>query len=1469
MMANNFVVPPIPFFDDFVGDEKTQTGPKWDKWIVRLENMMAANNITDDGQKRSVLLHYVGEKSFEDFQLLPDTGDDYATAKTSLATHFKPQEFVEYAKAVFRAMRQEPGESIDTYYMRLKQQASMCNFGNDAAIQTELKSHIVQTCSDSKVRNKYLKPANSAKTLSDVLTDARNNELCSLQNTEIEKLLNLKLQDAPSTSNSQVVNQMSHGSNGQGRHRNYRGRSRGSSRSDRSSVKCYNCGGPYPHAGGYSACPAFKTECATCHRTGHYTQLCRSSQPKQWSGGRNNTNRNNYRGRGRSRGKSTQNRGNHQQSQNRGNYQQSQNRGNQPKTQKQFVHNVDYTEYETDYVDQDDENYLFSIIHDQEDEIDVSDKCEDYLFNVSHEMKNRLPKFMVDVQGVKIEMIADTAATCSIIDEYTFNNMLKGKTQLEVYSQSTTLIPYGSKSISTLGKFCAKIMYNGVSINENVFIVSGQSGCLLSCKASQLLKLVTIAEPNVVNSVSQMQEQIQSEFPKLFQGVGLMKDYAVKLHIDESVKPVAQPHRRIPFHLRQKVESKIQDLLKADIIEPVEGPTPWVSPIVVVPKKESNEIRICTDMRQANRAILRERHLAPTLKEIQAKLNGSVMFSKIDLRSGYNQLLLDESSRSITTFSTHVGLFRAKRLSFGISSASEIFQDAVAHTLSGLTNSINISDDIIVFGSSKAEHDRAVRQTCQRLVQNGLTANLEKCKFGLDKINFFGMIFSADGMSPDPVKVRDLQNLKPPTNLSEVRSLLGMINYSSRFIPNYATLIEPIVKLTRKTQSFQWGDEQENAFQSVVQQLSCKPVLAYYDVNRPTQILVDASPVGLAALLTQIDSDGFSHIVAYASRSLTQTERKYCQLEREALAVVWGCEYFHLHIYGKLQVEVLTDHKPLLGLFGNPNAKLSARLERWALRLQPYQPVIKYRKGSDNPADYLSRHPGTQVVNSNQETVVEEYVNMISKHAIPKAMTLEQIVRETENDPTLSLIKELIVTNRWYKINDRNVTKYLNVNYEVINSFKRIVSELCVAENGLVLRGSRIVIPKSLQEQVVNLAHEGHQGVNKTKALLREKVWFAGIDNLVQEIVSSCIACCANYDGKPREPLVMSPLPDRPWQKVSIDFYGPLPSGHYIFVILDDYSRFPEVRILSSTSANQTIDALEEIFASRGIPEVVKSDNGPPFQSAEFKAFAKSIGFTHRKVTPYWPEANGGVESFMKGLGKVTRSAQLMQKRWKSEMYQFLRNYRATPHSSTGKAPATVLNGYPLRTKLPEFSMRKDPADIQASDQNAKSKMKFHAEKRRNIVESKLNVGDKILMRHMTKTGKLVSKFDPEPYEVVDRKGSMLIVQRGEERKARNAMHCKPVLTNKQPLLFVNPHEMEDDANYSVNVPIENVQPHNEIIPPNVPPINSSIVSNVPTNVVSPRQARQSMSNSNVRPKRVTKMPKHFNEFQVNFPKKN
>ena len=209
----------------------------------------------------------------------------------------------------------------------------------------------------------------------------------------------------------------------------------------------------------------------------------------------------------------------------------------------------------------------------------------------------------------------------------------------------------------------------------------------------------------------------------------------MKLHIDDSITPVAQPHRRIPFHVRKQLEEQLEKDEQQGVIECVDGPTPWVSPVVVAPKpKQPGKIRMCVDMRRAN-------HITPTVREIIGDLNGARIFNKLDLNQGKNQLELTPDSRYITTFSTHLGLRRFTRLNFGVSSAAEIFQNVIRETLNGIPGVTNISDDILVYGSSQEDHDKALAATFQRLREKGLTLNLEKCVYSQSSLSFLAMSF--------------------------------------------------------------------------------------------------------------------------------------------------------------------------------------------------------------------------------------------------------------------------------------------------------------------------------------------------------------------------------------------------------------------------------------------------------------------------------------------------------------------------------------------------------------------------------------------------------------------------------------------------------------------------------------------------------------------------------------------------------
>ena len=683
------------------------------------------------------------------------------------------------------------------------------------------------------------------------------------------------------------------------------------------------------------------------------------------------------------------------------------------------------------------------------------------------------------------------------------------------------------------------------------------------------------------------------------------------------MKPVAQPMRRIPFLVRPNVKKTLDELLALDIIEPVQGPTEWVSAPVFVPKHgNTDDLRLCVDMRRVNQAILRTRHPIPTIDELLIDMNGATVFSKLDLKWGFHQIELDEGSRHLTTFVTHNGLFRYKRLLFGVNCAPEIYQHTLQQVLQDCEGVRVIADDIIIFGSTVKEHDARLEKVLATLCSRNLTLNPEKCKFGMEKLIFMGHVLSKNGIEPTDEKVKAVNEAKRPENVSEVRSFLGLVNYCGRYINNLSTIEEPLRRLTRKNVIWQWGNEQECSFQELKKRLTCATSMAYFNPTAHTQVIVDASPVGLGAILVQKQGDGCFKPVIYASRSLTNVERRYSQTEKEALAVIWACERFRLYVMG-IHFDLITDHKPLEIIY-SPKSKPSLRIERWALRLQPFDFHVKYTPGNTNAADALSRLPLPDIPKVN---VAEEYVYFVTKYATPIAITTREIEQKSGVDDELREVRKAIRTGDWNKL----------------PHFKHIKNEFTNI-SCLLLRNQRIVIPKCLRNQILDLAHEGHQGIVKCKSRLREKVWWPGIDKDVENYVKNCKSCLLmSRDNRP-EPLNPTPLPDRPWQHIGVDICGPLPSGESLLVAVDYYSRWFEVGILYSTATNKIIRCLDNWFASHGLPELIVTDNGVQFVSSEFAHFLNVNGINHRKVTPYSPQANGEVERQNRTIMKAIKT---------------------------------------------------------------------------------------------------------------------------------------------------------------------------------------------------------------------------------------
>lgn len=1084
--------------------------------------------------------------------------------------------------------------------------------------------------------------------------------------------------------------------------------------------KCRNCGKEWPHPGGQKNCPARGKSCSTCDKPNHFSSVCRS---KPVPHAKPRFRRQNSKRHGR----------------------------------KHRIHNLEGTEgSESDSDHQD------------------SEQQEHYVYMSRNRMMNAMPFFEVSVNGKSINVLADSGASLNIMNRRDFlclhpkPTLTPCKTKIYAFSSTTPL--------SILGKFRSNVHYNNIEKEVDFTVMNTDDTSIIGWQAAQNLMMINKVNFTSRSSSDKSNDNILSQYKDVFTGVGKLKDYKVKLHIDENVTPIAQKYRRIPFHIRQQLEEYLEREERLGIIEKSKGATPWVSPIVIVPKPKSPEqIRVCIDMRAPNTAIQRERHNVPTLDELTTMLSGARVFSKLDLNQGYNQLELHEDSRYITTFATHKGLYQYKRLNFGVNSASEMFQEAIRQTLNGLAQTINVSDDILVFGKNQEEHDRNLENLLKRLRDKNLTLNKKKCQFNKTTVEFLGHIFSEKGIQPSPSKIKAIRDMPSPQSPSEVRSLLGMLNFcGARFIQDYATKTHELRKLTQSKTPFKWTEKHEQSLQVLKCELDKRSNLVYFNPNKETQLFVDASPVGISGILTQSTKHlNDIEIVQFASRALTPTEQRYSQTEREALAITWSCEHFHIYLYGSPGFTVFTDHKPLVALFGNPKTRLPARIERWVLRTQSYNLKITYRPGKDNPADYMSRHPAANTAKSSREQqIAEEFVNYLTDKSIPKAMTLEQVINETSTDALLQDVIKAIKSNRWY-----HVASQLSQNEQkMFTLMEKISYELSVTEDGILLKGNKIVLPQSLQKQAIDLAHSGHQGRTKTIALLREKTWFPQMSKAVENAVKNCLPCQIATPTTTREPVQMSQLPNRIWSELSADF-AHLPNGEQLLIIIDEYSRYPVIDILKSTSAFNLIPKLDKIFSEFGIPDQLKTDNGPPFNGSDFSKYMRHMGIHHRKITPLWPRANGETERFVRTVKKSIKAALSEDKNWKQEMYKFLLSYRATPHSSTNLPPAKILFGRNLKTKLPEHhsmqtTQAPDDTMIRQNDTSAKARMKAYADKKCFVRPSSIKIDDNVLVKDTTKI-RPSTPYEPKPYIVTEKKGSMITASREHKSITRNSSFFK------------------------------------------------------------------------------------------------
>ncbi|XP_043229817.1 uncharacterized protein K02A2.6-like, partial [Amphibalanus amphitrite] len=787
----------------------------------------------------------------------------------------------------------------------------------------------------------------------------------------------------------------------------------------------------------------------------------------------------------------------------------------------------------------------------------------------------------------EVPLQVDTGATCSLLSVNRAKELFRG---VAFSPSSSRLYGFGQQPLPVLGTLPTTVTYNNQAVPTNFYLVDTKK--TEAIMGMDLLQALGVTLHPASHSVYTLAGSAPSELPTI-------EGYVHRIKLKPDAVPTAYKLRRLPLSVREEVSAELNSLLEAGVIERIES-SQWISPLTVSRKKDGR-IRVCVDLRGPNSQIVPEVHPLPTIDELESKLCGT-LYSRIDLKSAYHQLRLHEDSRDITAFLTPDGLMRYTRVPFGLVSSGSAFQKLLSHLLQGIDGCGHYLDDILVTCRDQSEHDRRLRTVLDRLKQ-------------------------AVAEAP------------PPTNVKELRSLLGSTGWFSRFVPQYSAVVRPLAIMLKKDATFQWTKEANDAFNEVKWLISARPVMKPFSARLRTIVTTDASDRGAGAMLTQIQPDGEERPVAYWSRSFTDAESRYSVSEKEALSAVNAVEHWRTYLWGRSFI-LRTDHSALTTLLTPKTSnRAGARIARWQSRLLPYSYTV-------DPLCYVGR--------------------------------MCYVCAASAADPVMEQLRSVIRTG-WPDA-ARQCTPETRDYFAVRN-------ELQVRQDGVVLRGpDRAVVPAALRSKYLQLAHRAHDGVVRTRQLLRDLAWWPGMSKDAAALVADCPSCHAKdavltQQARPA-PLQPVELPDRPWSKLGLDIVGPIPgappSAKYAITMTDYHSKWPEVALTSSIETDDVIQFLSQAWSREGLCDELVTDNGPQFTSDRFRQYLAQRGIRHHTSVVYWPRRNGAVDQLNREVKMWLKEATQLQSRTAASFSGHMRQRLALCQS-----PSALLHGRRMRLHLP------------------------------------------------------------------------------------------------------------------------------------------------------------------------------------------
>ncbi len=753
------------------------------------------------------------------------------------------------------------------------------------------------------------------------------------------------------------------------------------------------------------------------------------------------------------------------------------------------------------------------------------------------------------------------------------------------------------------------------------------------------------------------------------------------IDFEDGKQPPPGHQYRLSKPERDELIRQLTLALEKEWIEPSSAP---FGAAVLFAKKKGGGLRMCIDYRAANNITIKNRYPLPRIDDLLDQLNGASCFSGLDLAAGYWQIGIREQDRYKTSFRTPQGLYQWKVMPFGLTNAPAVFASTMQQVFRDMIGKFVLVylDDILVYSKSPEEHEKHLALVLERLQQHKFYAQLHKCHFALPEVEFLGHMVSKDGIRVDPRKVKIVQDWPVPGTVSQLRSFLGLANYFRRFIDKFSETARPLHALTGKDVTWRWSLTCQLAFEELKRKLTEAPVLRAPDFNLPFEVIADASDFTLGAVLLQEGRP-----VAYESRKLTPAEINYVTGEKELLAVVHALTVWRCYLDGS-RFTIHSDHEPLSYL--KSKSSLLPRQVRWSQFLERFDYDWRYKPGSQNVADSLSRVPhadehgsGTGSItgkHSASETVLD-LLGAVSTRSRNTPLERRDRVTPVSEQVPLEMYEALVAA---YKAMDNKSLTGLVQRHSLRQS-----------DNGLWCFHQHVWVPTAgLQKRCIQEHHDtpysGHKGVTKTLAALQRLYWWPGMRAMVTSYVTTCASCQRNkVQGK--KPIgLLQPLevPAEPWAEVSMDFITGLPctqAGYdSILVFCDRLTKMVHfVPCMKTTDAVGTAKLfLDRVFAAHGLPSSIISDRDTRFTSDFWSALVRMLGVKHKMSTAFHPQTDGQTERVNRVLEEYLRHyVNPHHDDWDEWLPLAEFAYNNSVHEATGHSPFFLNHG--MHPRLP------------------------------------------------------------------------------------------------------------------------------------------------------------------------------------------